>query len=1065
MKKMIYPRFLVITFLFLVSSVWAWGQTSITFDISKGNVRLTDDTYSGTDIDGNVVTGLHNAQNRYLISGVTTQYDVQVGGDGQLVKESFIVCLNGVDIRRSGQQNCAFSVWNEEPSVVAVILQNNSKNILYSGGNRAGLEKSGGATANGTLLITCEGGYAEWKTNPNHGHTSGVYNESACTDACGHLDAKSGNAWYKLSKKPTKEPSYYWSGAGIGTGGQGNNGSVEPNVISGNNALVNLTIAGGHIKAAGAWGETDGSSGGGASIGTGSAADKSDAIIGGTVNGLKITGGDIKAYRVDNSAACIGGGYRSGYVNMHIYGGTIDVTDQLMTPTEGQNLLKVRAAAIGGGGGGSSSSSPAGATIHIHNGKIDALGQYGSAIGSGAGGSDGVGQDAVVIIDNGFITATTNKGDGNGSGAAIGSGGSKGSGHAGHANVTINGGVIVASSELGADIGAGGTNSTDPKGYGGKGIVKISGGTITANTGGIGGGRAKAGVGGDSEITISGAEITANSIGGGHSAQNTGGNVTLKVSDGTLRVKDFSGGGIGGINKDLIGWAKVHISGGDISGRTVMRASKSGGCEFSMTGGKLTSPITDQPGGAVYMIDPNGVATMSGGTIYGCTGTTGGAIYMSGGTFTISGNAVMQNNKAANGGAVYLDGTGKLQVDGGTIQGNEVSANGGALFLNDGTFTMTGGKVMTNRSEGGHGAGIYIASGSVNVNGGEVSGNVATAGKGGGFYVNGGEVILSNGLIASNAAALAGGGICLEGSSIEVNGCTLTNNEATAGNGGGIFLSGSSSMTYNGGKLTYNKATGSGDFKTAYYSPSDIQCVGGGIYISNGSSLTFGDLSNLGIYANSATMAADDLFADGNGTTLVVPNISAMSLQDYAGNAEGLGWYEDYFAGDTSYSKEDVARDKNKSTFTYRFKKAQELGATDGLREYILSETTKTFQNIYVAFALGFKSSDLIIQVKGLVPGESCVFSVRGTADRGKYKYQIPIHGTNAEIDQQRIVRLPVDVYTVELLQLWPWAYDKFTPTDRKITRLNSENEGVYEFKVGHKSTSIAHDEDYVKNK
>ena len=108
MKKMIYPRFLVITFLFLVSSVWAWGQTTITFDISKDNVRLTDTSYSGKNSSGNAVSGTHNPQNKYIISGTTTSYNVQVGTAGKLVTSSFIIYLNGVDIERKGDNVCAF---------------------------------------------------------------------------------------------------------------------------------------------------------------------------------------------------------------------------------------------------------------------------------------------------------------------------------------------------------------------------------------------------------------------------------------------------------------------------------------------------------------------------------------------------------------------------------------------------------------------------------------------------------------------------------------------------------------------------------------------------------------------------------------------------------------------------------------------------------------------------------------------------------------------------------------------------------------------------------------------
>ena len=1102
MKKNIFPRFLVFTLMFLASSVFVWGQTEISFDISRGNVRLTDATYSGYNSEGTKLSGAHNPGNHYIISGTTTAYNVQVGSATQFATQDFIIYLDGVDIRRKSNSVAAFSVYNEGNSVVAVILKDGTKNRLYSGRNRAGLEKSGGATCDGTLLLTCEEGYAAWLGNHTHGHTTGVYNASACTDACGHLDARSGNAWNGGAA------TTYNCGAGIGTAGYGDDGSTIEGVDAGTNALVNLTIAGGNIEARGAWGYSSGTSGGAAAIGTGSASMSN--ITSGTITGLSITGGNISAYRIDDSAACIGGGYRSGYVTMDIYGGTIDATlkDPLSDNTnQSRDFNKMRAAAIGGGGGGATSSSPAGATVTIHNGVIKAEGQYGAAIGSGSGGAAGAGQYAKVTIHNGDIDARTYKGIGEGSGAAIGSGGSTGTGHAGNADIIINGGNIVAYSELGADIGGGGTNSTDSKGYGGRGNVTITGGTITVTKGGIGGGRANAGVGGNSVITISGNStvITANSIGGGRSTKNTGGDVTLTVNEGKLIVADFIGGGVGGASNDMIGCAKVYINGGDISGRILMRASGSKGCVFSMTDGKLTSPKTTEPGGAVYMIDPNGVATMTGGTIYDCTGTTGGAVYMSGGsfdisggavtnckgtgggavymeggtfdisggkisdcegttggavylnngTFTISGDADMHNNNATDGGAVYLAGTGQFNVAGGTIRDNTVSGNGGAFYLTSGTFTMNSGKVTANQSTNGNGAGIYIANGTVTVSGGEVSGNIAAV-KGGGFYVGGGTVELSNGMIASNKATKAGGGICLEGASVNVNGCTLTENEATAGNGGGLFLA-DASMTYNGGILTFNKATGTGSFKTAYLNDgSDIQGVGGGIYISSNSSLTFGNFSQLGIYANIADMAADDVFVNGSNTTLVLPNISKMSLDSYAGNADGLGWYEDYFVGDDSYNITHIAKGSHTS-FEHRFREAQAMGR-EYMREYdyLDSEETKTFTDTYVAFALGFLFSDLIIEVEGLRPCESCVVKVQGTAEGGKYQYMVPLHGTNAQSVQQRITKLPVDKYTVSVVKDWTWAYDDVAP----IVKVNNS---IYKFTLQHKPTSITHDEVHVK--
>ena len=1362
MKRIILQKYLILILLFITGPASVWGQTEITFDISKGNVTFTDDTYTGVKIgETTATTGTHNANNKYIITGTATSYYIRVGKTDAFVTEDFLIYLNNVDIRRSGNSQCAFAVYNKGNSKVAVILQDHSNNILYSGKNRAGLEKGGGAEADGTLIISCEAGYEEWKMNPTRGHTTGADNHSNCTETCGHLDARSGNTWNRSSEGTYYKEQKYNAGAGIGTAGQGSGGVNVKNQAAGTNALVNLTIAGGNIEARGAWGYASGTSGGGAAIGTGSAAAQEDTS--GTITGLKITGGNIKAYRIDNSAACIGGGYRSGYVNMDIYGGTIDatLTDALESITNSEtyprNFDKMRAAAIGGGGGGNTTGSPAGATVTVHNGYVKAKGQYGSAIGSGSGGNSGSGQDAEVIIYNGNIDATTDKGNGQGSGAAIGSGGSTGSGHAGKAIIEIHGGNIVAESELGADIGGGGTNSSTSSGYGGESTVTITGGTIVADNGGIGGGRANKGLGGDAEITILGENttITARSIGGGRSKTNTGGNVMLTVNGGTLTVNDYIGGGIGGTKSDKIGWAKVYIKGGTISGRTVMKASATDGCVFDMSGGTVTSPIYDQPGGAVYMVDSKGTATLSGGTIRNCQGTKGGAIYMTGGTFTISGegkmenntasqngaalyldgtgkvfvkggnitgssevnkeaiyiaggeftmtegtikdfkgsnsgavfmedgtftmtngiidncsgtesgaiymsggtfgisggtisnsrgakkggavylggtgtvnvsggnitgnnvtdfggavymtggkftisggnmanntaakngaavyldgtgevlvnggsitgtqgknveaiymaggvftmnggsignfigeqcgavnmadgtftmtngtidkcqgtgsgaiymsggefeisggnisncsgtnggalymadgtfsisgNAVMQSNSSTNGGSVYLAGTGTLNIGGGTIKENVAAAHGGAIYLTDGTFNMTAGKVEANTSQGGNGAGIYINNGTVSLTGGEVTGNEAINGKGGGFYVAGGNVTLSNGTISSNKAKTAGGGICLEGTSsasivsMNVNGCTLTENEATEGNGGGIFLS-NAEMTYNGGLLSLNKAScnQSADFITGYKADaSSVKGVGGGIYISSHSKLTVGDFSTLGVYANTADMSADDLFANGDNTYLLLPNIAKMSLQNYAGNAQGLGWYEDYFKNDTSYNVSDIAKGNAQlTTFENRFRVAQGLGSTY-MRLYELNEyeESRELDDCYVSLALGFLFSDLTIRVKGLVPGESCIFNVTG--EKTNRSYQIPVYGTLNQSDEQKIVKLPIDTYTVTLIDNWTWAYD--IPADKKnITKMNSQDGGIYLFEVEHKTPSVTHDERKVSIK
>jgi hypothetical protein len=340
-------------------------------------------------------------------------------------------------------------------------------------------------------------------------------------------------------------------------------------------------------------------------------------------------------------------------------------------------------------------------------------------------------------------------------------------------------------------------------------------------------------------------------------------------------------------------------------------------------------------------------------------------------------------------------------------------------------------------------------------------------------------VALSNGTISANKAKTAGGGICLEGEenatqrlSMNVNGCTLTENEATDGNGGGIFLS-NADMTYSGGLLAFNKAIyGTSEavkFYTGYLAnANEIKGVGGGIYISTNSGLKFGNFTSLGVYANTADISADDLFANGNKTSLLLPNIANMSLQDYAGNADGLGWYEDYIENDSQYNIAKIAKgdhpDKEEyKNFRNRFRTAQQLGSTFMRLYEVKNPESITLSDHYVSLALGFLFSDLTIRVEGLKPGESCIFNVQGTAENGKYRYQVPVYGTSNQYDEQKIIKLPVDKYTVTLMQNWPWAYNE--PAISTITKMNSTDGGIYEFTLTHKQTSITHDEKNVSIK
>jgi len=102
-----------------------------------------------------------------------------------------------------------------------------------------------------------------------------------------------------------------------------------------------------------------------------------------------------------------------------------------------------------------------------------------------------------------------------------------------------------------------------------------------------------------------------------------------------------------------------------------------------------------------------------------------------GGEFTLGNGAVLKNNRATNGGAVYVNGSNAMFIINGTagISGNTASTSGGGVYVNNGgTFTMKGGEVSGNKATT-SGGGVYVSDGIFTVGGNAVvSGNTVTAG-------------------------------------------------------------------------------------------------------------------------------------------------------------------------------------------------------------------------------------------------------------------------------------------------------------------------------------------------
>lgn len=252
---------------------------------------------------------------------------------------------------------------------------------------------------------------------------------------------------------------------------------------------------------------------------------------------------------------------------------------------------------------------------------------------------------------------------------------------------------------------------------------------------------------------------------------------------------------------------KLH--GGKISANLGAAVLVNNGATFTMTGGSIEAfTITSQVLSAPVAVGPDGYFDMSGGTISGnkvyiksddgrSTPHCGGGVLL----YTwqpndlpakmkLSGNAVIEGNKAPSGGGIYLIGNTELNMSGGVISNNEATrgygggvcvagqSGGNTTYKDVTSFTMTGG-VIEGNSAAKSGGGIYVNSDDVTLSGGKIINNEASE-WGGGVYVSEQPhtLRLTNVVIKQNKAKVMGGGIWI---------CPTGSLEVHITNGGAIF--------------------------------------------------------------------------------------------------------------------------------------------------------------------------------------------------------------------------------------------------------------------------------------
>ena len=403
---------------------------------------------------------------------------------------------------------------------------------------------------------------------------------------------------------------------------------------------------------------------------------------------------------------------------------------------------------------------------------------------------------------------------------------------------------------------------------------------------------------------------------------NNGGRINFCVSNPSNQINFYSVSSIAMTAFQINAGGSVYMGGGLIHNSTACAVNVGGGT-FTMTGGSIYNNTSTS--GAGVFVYGNGTFTMTGGSIYGNTATSnGGGVYLSSGTlFNMSGGSIYNNTATTQGGGVYNNG--KFNMSGGNIYGNKVvtteiyvNYGGGGVFISSsGTFTMTGGYIYSNTARYGGGVNLYkaaftMSAGVIGRNStGSNAANTATYDGGGVYMWDATFEMKGSAIIAGNTSSRDGGGVAMGGNSDnKTNQFRITGTSAyiltnTATNDGGGVYVGYGTFTMSAGYIGKKGASGSGN--TAAY--------GGGLCVFNGTfTKTGGEID-----VNTATSNGGGLYVYNNGTF----NMSGGYIDGNTAESGGGGVY-------------------NNGTFTMSFGAIQNNTAESGGGVYVYG-TNSTF--------------------------------------------------------------------------------------------------------------------------
>ena len=214
------------------------------------------------------------------------------------------------------------------------------------------------------------------------------------------------------------------------------------------------------------------------------------------------------------------------------------------------------------------------------------------------------------------------------------------------------------------------------------------------------------------------------------------------------------------LTEDIVMTGAVTVNNGnrltiDLNGHTLTAAANSQA--FRIQNGALTiedsgstgviqgSGTVTGNGGAIWMSsDSNNALTLTGGTIRGFTATDGGGVYVSGGSFEMSGGTISACNATNAGGGVYVS-SGSFKMSDGSIEDCTAHEGAGVKVLassGKASFSMSGSGEIKNCNQDGVSIAAIGGTSEFSMSGGTIEDN-----SGFGVWVDNGSAVMSGGSV------------------------------------------------------------------------------------------------------------------------------------------------------------------------------------------------------------------------------------------------------------------------------------------------------------------------------